>query len=160
VDPVWYVSEQEIQFLNSFKMKISVILGILQMSLGIVQKGLNAKYRGDKLEFLHEFVPQLTMLLCLFGYMDLLIIIKWLTNYLGQEHTAPSIITTMVGMFLESGRVQGQPLFWGQQAFSICMVRKFFSLVTFVWLVIVSICVPWMLLAKPLLLRQEHIKRD
>ena len=106
-------------------MKISVIIGILQMSLGIVQKGLNAKYRGDRLEFLHEFVPQLTMLLCLFGYMDLLIIIKWRTNYLGQEHTAPSIITTMVGMFLESGRVQGQPLFWGQQAFSICMVRKF-----------------------------------
>lgn len=45
------------------------------------------------------------MLLCLFGYMDIMIIIKWCTNYFGQEHLAPSIITIMVGMFLESGKV-------------------------------------------------------
>lgn len=78
------------------------------MTLGILQKGLNAAYRKNRLELFHEFCPQIIMLLCLFGYMDLMIIIKWCTNYYGQEHLAPSIITTMVGIFLESGRVQGR----------------------------------------------------
>lgn len=36
VDPIWYISVQEIQYLNSIKMKISVILGVLHMTLGIV----------------------------------------------------------------------------------------------------------------------------
>ena len=113
VDPIWYISAQEIQYLNSIKMKISVILGVFHMSLGIVQKGFNAYYRDDKLELWHEFVPQLTMLLCLFGYMDLMILIKWDTDYTGQAHDAPAIISTMVAMFLERGKVEGIPLFAG-----------------------------------------------
>ena len=36
IDPVWYGTKQELIFLNSFKMKISVILAIAHMSLGIV----------------------------------------------------------------------------------------------------------------------------
>lgn len=88
-------------------MKTAVIFGVLHMCLGILQKGMNALYHRDRLEFWHEFLPQLIMMLCLFGYMDLMIIIKWCSNYLGVEHQAPSIITTMVGMFLDGGRVQG-----------------------------------------------------
>lgn len=42
VDPVWYMGTNELTFLNSLKMKISVILGVLQMSLGICMKAFNA----------------------------------------------------------------------------------------------------------------------
>jgi len=59
-------------------MKLGVILGVTHMSLGIVMKGLNARSRGNKLDFYFEFLPQLVMLVCMFGYMDLLIVIKWL----------------------------------------------------------------------------------
>ena len=35
-------------------------------------------------------------MLCTFGYMVLLIILKWLVNYEGNEDKAPSIITTFI----------------------------------------------------------------
>lgn len=59
-------------------MKISVILGVLQMSLGVTMKGLNALYFGHYVDFYFEFIPQILLLLCLFGWMDTLIIAKWL----------------------------------------------------------------------------------
>jgi V-type H+-transporting ATPase subunit a len=82
-------------------MKIAVIIGVAHMTLGLLQKGLNALYFKKRLDFVHEFVPQILMLFCMFGYMDILIIKKWLTNYQGYESEVQSIITTMVSMFLE-----------------------------------------------------------
>ena len=81
-------------------MKMSVIFGVLHMAFGLVMKAFNSCYFGKKLDFKHEFIPQIVMLLCMFGYMDVLIITKWLTNYAGHENMAPSIISTMVSMFL------------------------------------------------------------
>lgn len=54
-------------------------------------------------KLLNEFFPQLILLLAIFGYMDLLIIIKWNTNYTGITDQAPSIIVTIVNFFLNSG---------------------------------------------------------
>ena len=65
-------------------MKISVILAIAHMSLGIVQKGINARYFKDWKYMLNEFLPQLILLLSIFGYMDFLIIVKWNTDYKGH----------------------------------------------------------------------------
>ena len=39
----------------------------------------------------------------MFGYMDVLIVLKWLTDYRGIENQAPSIIQVMIGMFLNAG---------------------------------------------------------
>jgi len=51
------------------------------MSLGILMKGFNALYRRNMLDFVGEFIPQIIMMLALFGFMDLLIIAKWLTPW-------------------------------------------------------------------------------
>ena len=59
-------------------MKVAVILGILQMSMGIIMKGMNAMYFRKPLDFIFEFIPQIILILALFGWMDLLIIAKWL----------------------------------------------------------------------------------
>lgn len=106
-DPVWMQTKFDIMFYNSFKMKISVIYGVAQMSLGIVIKGLNAKYFGRELDFYHEFIPMLVLLLALFGFMDFLIIQKWLTDWRGsgQEDKAPSIINVMIELFLNYGTI-------------------------------------------------------
>jgi V-type H+-transporting ATPase subunit a len=74
-------------------MKLAVILGVMQMSLGIFMKGANAIYHVSFIDFIFEFIPQIVFLLALFGFMDLLIILKWLTNWHGRENEAPSIIT-------------------------------------------------------------------
>ena len=63
------------------------------MTLGINLKGLNAIFNRSAIDFFFEFLPQLVFLLALFGFMDLLIILKWLTDYSGREHDAPSVIT-------------------------------------------------------------------
>ena len=84
-------------------MKTAVIFGVGHMLLGIVIKGMNAAYFGRWAEFSFEFVPQLILMLAMFGYMDVLIVLKWLTNYSGIEHQAPSIIQVMIGMFLNAG---------------------------------------------------------
>jgi len=38
IDPIWHLAKNELAFYNSFKMKLSVIIGILQMTLGIIIK--------------------------------------------------------------------------------------------------------------------------
>jgi V-type H+-transporting ATPase subunit a len=63
------------------------------MTLGVLMKGLNALHHRSAIDFIFEFIPQLVFLLALFGFMDLMIILKWLNNYEGKEHEAPSVIS-------------------------------------------------------------------
>ena len=57
VDPVWYTSENMLNFINPMKMKISVIFGVTQMCLGITMKAFNALYFKKTLDFYFEFIP-------------------------------------------------------------------------------------------------------
>jgi len=77
LDPIWHVSSNELLFFNSFKMKLSVILGIFQMFGGTCLKGLNAIYFGEKYDFLFEFLPMVCFASSLFVYMVILIFMKW-----------------------------------------------------------------------------------
>lgn len=151
MDPKWYVAKNELGFLNSLKMKLAVIYGVTQMTLGIICKGLNCIHRGSALDFIFEFIPQLVFLLCLFGFMDLLIILKWLTNWEGRTNEAPSIISQMINIALKGGEVQGSALVvdtptqvWiSQLLLAICLV-----------------CVPLMLFVKPIYLARKYAKAD
>ena len=152
MDPIWMKSSNEISFYNSFKMKTSVILGIAQMTLGILLKGLNAGYFGKRLDIYHEFLPQLILLLCMFGYMDMIIIQKWLIDWKGQEEEsrAPSVVNIMIQMFINGGEIPDPqkelPVLENQTQWSKAM------------LYLALICPPWMLLVKPLILKNEHDK--
>lgn len=67
--------------MNSLKMKLSVILGVSQMALGVFMKAINSIKFNSKVDFIFEFIPQIVLLISLFGFMDLMIILKWLTDY-------------------------------------------------------------------------------
>lgn len=87
------------------------------MSMGIIMKGFNAAYFKKPLDFIFEFIPQIILILALFGWMDILIIAKWIEpkdvykNYsdvteadkYNEVHLSPPIITTMIDMFLAFG---------------------------------------------------------
>lgn len=50
VDPSWRGSRSELPFLNSLKMKMSILLGLTQMNLGLILSYFNAKYFKKSLD--------------------------------------------------------------------------------------------------------------
>ena len=68
------------------------------MLFGVVLKGANALYFSNSVDFFFEFIPQFIFLICTFGYMDFMVIFKWLKVY--DSSAAPSIITTLINMTL------------------------------------------------------------
>lgn len=101
VDPIWSISTNDLNFTNSLKMKISVIIAIVHMTLGLIMKGLNCWHLGKKIQIILDVLPQVTFLLAVFGYMDFLIVYKWLHQW--TTTSVPSIITTMIDIPLELG---------------------------------------------------------
>lgn len=67
VDPVWKLTSNELLFSNSMKMKMAVILGVTQMTLGICMKFVNSIHFGSKLDVFTECLPQLIFMMSLFG---------------------------------------------------------------------------------------------
>ena len=88
LDPVWKVSSNELLFFNSFKMKLSVIFGVIQMFCGTLLKGANAKYFGERLDYLYEFLPMVAFASSLFVYMVFLIFMKWSIDWQSRMEAA------------------------------------------------------------------------
>lgn len=42
IDYNWHLSANSITFVNSFKMKISILIGVIHMTIGIILKGMNS----------------------------------------------------------------------------------------------------------------------
>jgi V-type H+-transporting ATPase subunit a len=140
VDPSWHGSRTELPFLNSLKMKMSILLGVTQMFTGIFLSYFNAKYFDLPLNIWFEFVPQVIFLGSLFGYLSLLIIIKWVSG------SQADLYHVMIYMFLSPGSVEKEnQLFWGQAFVQVILLLAAF------------IAVPVMLLPKPLALRRQHL---
>jgi len=142
IDPKWYAATNDLTFLNSFKMKWSVIVGVIQMTLGIILRGINNLYFNDYSGFLFEFIPQLIFMSVLFGYMIIMIYIKWATDYSNNTQNAPSIISELMGIVLKQGSVDGKPI-WGTISTEESTNR--------LCLYIAIICIPIILFVKPLI---------
>ncbi|KAK9503802.1 hypothetical protein O3M35_010282 [Rhynocoris fuscipes] len=156
IDPIWQLADNKIVFLNAFKMKISIIFGVLQMLFGVSLSLKNYRYFKNQMSVYCEFIPQLIFLVFLFVYMVLLMFMKWMiyspksTETVTKPYCAPSILITFINMvlFKDSAPPEhcDENMFSGQQS-----IQKL--------LVICSVlCIPWMLLAKPILIMQEQKK--
>lgn len=105
IDHKWYTSSNELSFVNSLKMKLSVIFGVVHMFLGIVLKGMNLMFFNQKLDFIVEFIPQVIFFTILFVYMDVMIVIKWITKWgdIDGKPNAPGITSTVLNIILKFG---------------------------------------------------------
>ncbi|EOD24553.1 hypothetical protein EMIHUDRAFT_64876 [Emiliania huxleyi CCMP1516] len=80
IDPIWHVTENKITFFNSLKMKISIVVGVLQMSLGVFLSLLNHLEYKDYKKVVFQFIPEIVFFEGIFGYLVLTIFYKWATD--------------------------------------------------------------------------------
>ncbi|XP_030623503.1 V-type proton ATPase 116 kDa subunit a [Chanos chanos] len=144
IDPIWNIALNKLSFLNSYKMKMSIILGVVHMMFGLGLSLMNFLYFKNLKSILLQFVPELLFLLCLFGYLVFLIIFKWCAVL--QSERAPSILLLFINMMLFVYSPDQVLLYSSQRAVQICLV-----LVSF-------LMVPVLLLAKPLLLYRHQTR--
>ncbi|KAF1882892.1 hypothetical protein Lal_00003074 [Lupinus albus] len=142
VDPSWRGSRSELAFLNSLKMKMSILFGVVHMNLGIILSYFNARFFGSSLDIRYQFVPQVIFLNSLFGYLSFLIVVKWCTG------SQADLYHVMIYMFLSpTDNLGDNQLFWGQRPLQIVL------------LLLALIAVPWMLFPKPFILKKLYTER-
>jgi len=151
VDPVWGISSVQLSYMNSLKMKLSVLIGITQMTFGLFIKLSNHIHERDMLSVFGEFVPQLIFMVVFFGYMQFIIIYKWTQDWTGRY--SPSLITVLVDMVLKPGMIDAEE----NQLFED---GDFQGQIQVVFLLLMFISIPWMLLVKPLVLRSRIKARE
>ncbi|XP_076292008.1 V-type ATPase subunit a family protein Vha100-2 isoform X1 [Lasioglossum baleicum] len=147
LDPVWVLAENKIIFLNSYKMKLSIIFGVVHMMFGVCMSVFNIMYFKKYSNFFLQFLPQLLFLIVLFFYLVALMFVKWvLYSAASGDHAysptcAPSVLITFINMILqgEATMAEGcsQYMFPGQ------------AIVQYVCIGIAIVCIPVMLFGKP-----------
>ncbi|GCC36886.1 hypothetical protein chiPu_0015386 [Chiloscyllium punctatum] len=147
IDPIWNIASNKLTFLNSYKMKMSVILGIVQMIFGVVLSIFNHIYFNNKINIILQFVPEMIFILSLFGYLVFMVIFKWCFYHVKNSQIAPSILIHFINMFLFSYNDPSNQLLYSHQQ----EVQSFL-------VIIAIIAVPWMLFLKPFILRSNHRK--
>uniref|UniRef100_A0A8C6P4H9 V-type proton ATPase subunit a n=1 Tax=Nothobranchius furzeri TaxID=105023 RepID=A0A8C6P4H9_NOTFU len=113
IDPIWNMAVNRLSFLNSYKMKMSVIIGVIHMSFGVVLSVFNHLHFQQKFSVYLVFLPELLFLLCLFGYLVFMIVYKWLVFSARESSQAPSILIHFINMFVMQGN-DITPLYPGQ----------------------------------------------
>ncbi|XP_015424439.1 PREDICTED: V-type proton ATPase 116 kDa subunit a isoform 3 [Myotis davidii] len=147
IDPIWSLAVNHLTFLNSFKMKMSVILGVTHMAFGVVLGVFNHIHFGQWHRLVLETLPELVFLLGLFGYLVFMVVYKWLRVSAAGASSAPSILIHFINMFLFSRSPTNRPLFPGQEVVQSALV------------VLALATVPVLLLGTPLFLRWNHHRR-
>ena len=151
LDPVWIGNTNELTYTNSLKMKLSIIIGVLHMLLGIGIKGVNfiniRKYNA----FIFEFIPQFLFMFILFGYLIYMIYYKWGTDYDEDTSQAPSLLTIMINMAVKFGSVEGNPLFNSFMGFSQETLNVLI-------LIFCMLLIPLMLFVKPIYFYLNKVK--
>lgn len=167
LDPIWQSSKNKITFTNSFKMKLSVILGIGQMLLGVMLGLINHIYFRNPLNILTQFIPEIMFLLCLFGYLVGLIFFKWATFTVHCSTCAPSLLIHFINMFLFSYTMpndnfnytcdHSNPKLTGCKATTVFYKYQNYAQIALVLGAL--LCIPVMLCIKPFVLRARHNRK-
>jgi hypothetical protein len=143
MDPAWRGSQTELAFSNSHKMKVSIILGVVHMLGGILLSALNALHFGRVSDLFTEIAPRFLFMGAIFGYMCLMILIKWSIDWQYSATPPPSLIGELISMVLHGGS-STDALFRGQGILEVLLLFT------------AGVAAPWMLFGKPALVWFRH----
>ncbi|XP_016100501.1 V-type proton ATPase 116 kDa subunit a-like isoform X2 [Sinocyclocheilus grahami] len=148
IDPIWNIATNKLTFLNSFKMKMSIILGVIHMTFGVTLSLFNHLYFNKPLNIFLGFIPEIIFMVSLFGYLVLLIFYKWLAYDAKSSKEAPSLLIAFINMCLFSyNDPTNKPFYTGQIVIQCLLVITALA------------CVPCMLIVKTLVMRRQYLWR-
>ena len=161
LDPGWHGASNALIFTNSYKMKMSIVIGVIHVSTWslafrklklMLQKMTFAlclqvpnhlKFRNQS-DIWTNFVPQMLFLQSIFGYLVVCILYKWSVDWSRSPISPPSLLNMLINMFLSPGTIDpDEQLYAGQGTVQTTL------------LLIAALCVPWLLCAKPYLKWRE-----
>jgi V-type H+-transporting ATPase subunit a len=126
-------------------MKLSVLFGVLQMTMGVFLRFGNAIYTKSFIDFFCECIPMLIFMVCFFGWMDFMVVYKWVN----AMDAPPGIINSLICMAMGPmgvGQTDEFPL-WPAENGGMSSVDLSGLLMN-----LAMLSVPWLLLPKPILL--------
>ncbi|CAD6992288.1 V-type proton ATPase 116 kDa subunit a [Ceratitis capitata] len=151
LDPIWQLAGNKIIFLNTYKMKLSIIIGVAHMIFGVCMSVVNFVHFKRYASIVLEFLPQILFLLLLFGYMVFMMFFKWVKynpKTAFQPDTpgcAPSVLIMFINMML----FKSTPALEGCDEYMFPAQPVVQQIFVFIGL----LCIPWMLLGKPLYIK-------
>ncbi|KAK4167416.1 V-type ATPase, V0 complex, 116kDa subunit family [Cladorrhinum sp. PSN259] len=141
----WHGTENDLLFSNSYKMKMSIILGWAHMTYSLCFAYINARHFKKPVDIWGNFVPGMIFFQSIFGYLVVCIIYKWSVDWPGIGKPAPGLLNMLIYMFLQPGTLDGGMELYPHQA----GIQIFLLLLAVVQ-------VPVLLFFKPFYLRWEH----
>ncbi|KAG1819714.1 V-type ATPase, V0 complex, 116kDa subunit family [Suillus subaureus] len=138
VDPAWHGADNGLVFTNSYKMKMSIVLGVIHMTFALcLQLPNHIKFKRP-LDIYANFIPQMIFLQSIFGYLVVCILYKWSIDWSTRDTEPPSLLNMLIAMILSPGKVDATAQLYPGQGF-----------IQVVLLLLAMVCVPWMLCMKP-----------